>query len=133
MGFILLGGFWALVGLVMLITGSASINEGWIVLSERQARIFGAATIVLGSVMVSIGFLVGTRRFEVGERAIGGFFVFFVAVAVLATIMSAVQLVGWARSGEGAGEVRRRTLMAALVLVIQTGFLIFIGIMFTTL
>jgi hypothetical protein len=132
-GFILLGGFWALVGLVMLITGSASINEGWIVLSERQARIFGAATIVLGSVMVSIGFLVGTRRFEAGERAIGGFFVFFVAVAVLATIMSAVQLVGWARSGAGAGEVQRRAVIVALVLVIQLAFLIFVGIMFTTL
>jgi hypothetical protein len=42
------GGFWTLVGLVMLITGSASINEGWIVLSERHARILGAATVVLG-------------------------------------------------------------------------------------
>ena len=137
MGFISLasvvGGFWALVGLVMLITGSASINEGWIVLSGRKARILGAATIVLGLVVVSIDVLAGTGGFEAGERAIGGFFVFFVAVAVLATIMTGVQLVGWARSGEGAGEVRRRTLMAALVLVFQTGFLVFVGIMFTTL
>jgi hypothetical protein len=123
------GGFWALVGLVMLITGSASINEGWIELSGRKARILGAATIVLGSVMVAIDVLARTGRFEAGERALGGFFVFFVAVAVLATIMTAVQLVGWAR----AGEVRRRALMAALVLVFQTGFLVFVGIMFTTL
>ena len=117
----------------MLITGSGSINEGWIVLSERQARIFGAATIVLGSVMVSIDVLARTERFEAGETAIGGFFVFFVAVAVLTTIMSAVQLVGWARSGEGAGEIRKRVLIAAFVLVFQTGFQIFVGIMFTTL
>ena len=64
-----------------------------------------------------------------GDMATGGFFVFFVAVAMLATIMSAVQLVGWAR----AGEVRKRTLIAAFVLVFQLAFLIFVGIMFTTL
>jgi hypothetical protein len=132
-GFISLGGFLALVGLGMLVTGSASINDGCIVLSRRQARIFGAATMVLGLVMVSIGFLARTERFEGSEIAIGVFFVFFVAVAVLATIMSAVQLVGWARAGEGSGKVRRRALIVGFVLVFQLAFLIFVGIMFTTL
>ena len=113
----------------MLITGSASINEGWIVLSKRQARILGASTIVLGLVIVSISVLVGTGRFEGGDIAWGVFFVFFVAVSVLAPIMSAVRLVGWARAGEGTGEIRRRALMAGLVLVFQSGFLIFVGIM----
>ena len=129
--------FWgagvALVGLGMLITGSASINEGWIVLSKRQARIAGAATMVFGLFVVSSNLLVETGWFETREIAMGVFFVFFVAVAVLATIMSAVQLVRWARDGEGAGEVRRRALMAALVLVFQTGFLVFVGIMFAPL
>ena len=131
--FTFLGGFWALVGLVMLITGSASINDGWIVLSKRHARIFGAATIVLGLVIVSISVLVGTGHFEGRGIALSGFFVFFLVVAVLATIMSAVQLVGWARDGEGAGEVRKRTLTVAFVLVFQTAVLIFVGIMLTTL
>jgi hypothetical protein len=117
----------------MLLTGKASINEGWITLSRRKARVFGAATVVLGLVLVSIGVLVGTEWFEAGEIAMGGFFVFFVAVAMLASIMSAVQLVGWARAGEGAGEARRRTLIVASVLVVQLGFLIFVGIMLATL
>jgi hypothetical protein len=131
--FAFLGGFWALVGLVMLITGSASINDGWIVFSERHARIFGAATIVVGLVIVSICVLVGTGLVERREIALGGFFVFFVVVAVLATIMSAVQLVRWARDGEGAGGVRKRALTVALVLVFQTAFLVFVGVAFTTL
>ena len=103
----MVGGFWALVGLGMLIARSASINEGWIVLSERQARIAGAATMVLGLGMVSIGILTRTGRFEGWDiairrdMAIGGFFVFFVAVSVLATIMSAVQLVGGRRPARG--------------------------------
>jgi ABC-type amino acid transport system permease subunit len=59
--------------------------------------------------------------------------VFFVAVAVLATIMSAVQLVRWARDGEGAGEIRKRAWTVAVVLMFQTAFLVFIGVMFTTL
>ena len=63
----------------------------------------------------------------------GVFFVFFVAVAVLATIMTGMQLVGWARAGERTSEVRGRVVIAALVLVFQTGFLIFVGITFTTL
>ena len=126
-------GFWALCGLFALITGSASIGEDFILLTKRQARIAGAATIVLGLIIVSISVLVGTGRFEGREIAMGGFFVFFVAVSVLATIMSAVQLVGWARSGEGAGGVRRRALIVGFVLVFQTGFLIFVGVMFTTL
>jgi hypothetical protein len=138
-GFTFLGGFWALVGLVMLITGSASINDGWIVLSERHARIFGAATIVLGVVIVSISVLVGTGRFEEWdiairrEVAISGFFVFFVGVSLLATIMSAVQLVRWAKDGEKAGEVRKRALIVAFVLMFQTAFLVFVGVIFTTL
>jgi hypothetical protein len=122
-GFISLGGFLALVGLGMLVTGSASINDGCIVLSRREARIFGAATMVLGLVMVSIGILARTERFEGSEIAIGVFFVFFVAV----------QLVGWARAGEGSGKVRRRALIVGFVLVFQLAFLIFVGIMFTTL
>jgi hypothetical protein len=133
MGFIIVGGFWALFGLGMLITGSASINEGWIVLSKRHARIAGAATMVLGLILVSIGIFPRPEWFEPREVALGGFFVFFVVVAVLATIMSAVQLVRWARDGEGAGEVRKRALTVAIVLVFQTAFLVFVGIMFTTL
>ena len=121
---ILWGAGVALISLGMLITGSASINEGWIA---------GAATMVFGLFVLSSNLLVETGWFETREIAMGVFFVFFVAVAVLATIMSAVQLVRWARDGEGAGEVRRRALMAALVLVFQTGFLLFVGIMFATL
>jgi hypothetical protein len=52
--------------------------------------------------------------------AIGGYFLFFVLVSVMATVMSAVQLVGWARTGEGTDEVRRRALIAAFLLVFQT-------------
>jgi hypothetical protein len=44
-GFILVGSFWALVGLGTLITGKATINYGFIELSGRKARIFGAATV----------------------------------------------------------------------------------------
>src|SRR5215211_106 len=97
-GFIIsVGGFWGLVmggwallwGVIVLVTGSASINEGWIVLSKRQARIAGAATMVLGLVIVSIGILLEMGRFEPGEIALGVFFLFFVAVALLATIMTA--------------------------------------------
>ncbi len=133
-GFIFLGAFWALCGLGMLITGSASISIFvYTELSKRHARIAGAGTIVLGLVIVSISVLVGTGRVEGREIALGVFFVFFVVVAVLAKIMSAVQLVRWARDGEGAGEVRKRAWTVALVLVFQTAFLVFIGIMFTTL
>jgi hypothetical protein len=63
----------------------------------------------------------------------GGFFVFFVVVAVLGTIISAVQLVRWARAGEAACEVRKRAFTVALVLVFQTAFLISLGVMFTSL
>jgi hypothetical membrane protein len=133
-GFVLVGGFWALFGLGMLITGSGSINLGVIIfLSKRQARIAGAATMVLGLIIVSIGIFPRPEWFEPREVALGGFFVFFVVVAVLATIMSAVQLVRWARDGEGAGEVRKRAYTVALVLVFQTAFLVFVGVMFTTL
>ena len=121
-----------LFGLLVLVTGSASINEGWIVLSKRQARIAGAAAMVFGLVVVSIRLLVRTGRFE-GEIAMGGFFVFFVVVSVLATIMSAVQLVRWARAGEEVSEVRKRAVIVAFVLVVQSGFLVLVGIIFTTL
>ena len=133
MSFTLVGGIWTLFGLGMLVTGSVSIPALGIVFSKRHARIVGAATTVSGLIIVSIGIVPRPEWFEPREVALGGFFVFFVAVSVLATVMSAVQLVGWARSGEGAGEVRKRALMTALVLVFQTGFLIFIGVMFTTL
>ena len=63
---------------------------------------------------------------------IGEFFVVFFAVVVLASIMPAVQLRRWARTGEGADEIRRRTLIVAFVLVVQLGFLPFIGIMLAT-
>jgi len=97
----LFGGDWVLFGLVVLVTGSASINEGWIVLSKRQAQIAGAASMVFGLFVVSSNVLVETGRFEPGEIALGVFFVFFVGVAVLASVMSAVQLVRWARSEGG--------------------------------
>ena len=125
--------FWgagvALIGLGMLITGSASINEGWIVLSKRQARIAGAASMVLGLCVVSGNVLVETGWFEAREIVTGVFLVFFVMVAVLASIMTGVQLVGWVRTGEGVGEVRKRALIAGFVLVFQLGFLIFVGMM----
>jgi hypothetical protein len=122
-----------LFGFLVLVTGSASINEGWIVLSKRQARIAGAVAMVFGLFVVSSNVLVETGRFKPREIALGTVFVFFVAVSVLATIMSAMRLVGWARSGEGAGDIRRRALIAAFVLVFQLAFLSFVGIMFTTL
>jgi hypothetical protein len=44
--------------------------------------------------------------------------------------MAAVQLVGWVRAGEDAGEVRKRTLIASFLFVFQIAFLIVIGVMF---
>lgn len=49
-----------------MVTGSVSINSGFIVLSKRQARILGAAMMVFGLVVVSRGVLVGTGGFEPG-------------------------------------------------------------------
>jgi hypothetical protein len=121
------------VRVIMLTTGSTSIGENLILLSRRHARILGAAAVVSRLVIASIGVLEETGRFEAREIAMGGFFAFFVAVGVLGTITTVVQLVGWARAGEGADEVRKRALIGAFVLVFQLAFLIFVGIMFTTL
>jgi hypothetical protein len=85
------------VRVIMLTTGSTSIGENLILLSRRHARILGAAAVVSRLVIASIGVLEETGRFEAREIAMGGFFAFFVAVGVLGTIMTVVQLVGWAR------------------------------------
>ena len=100
---IFVGTFWALVGLVMLITGSASINGDWIVLSGRPARICGATTIVLGLVVMSGNVLLDAvrlfvERFLTREIALGAFFVFFVMVTVLFVTTATVRLVKWARA-----------------------------------
>jgi hypothetical protein len=100
-GFIIVGGFWALFGLGALITGSASIGEDFILLSKHHARILGAATMVLGLVMVSLGVLAETGPFEPREIALGTFLVFFATVTVLFVIMAAVKLIRWARAGGG--------------------------------
>ena len=100
---IFVGAFWTLVGLVMLITGSASINEGWIVLSERHARIFGAATMVLGVLVMSGNVLLDAlrtvaERFVTREVILGAF---FIATTALFVIMASVMLIRWARAGGG--------------------------------
>ena len=116
-----------------MVTGSVSINSGFIVLSKRQARILWTAIMVLGLVIVSRDISLETRRFGEEEMALSGFFVFFVAMVMLTSIMTAVQLVRWTRAGEGGSEVRRRALFSGFVFVFQLAILIGVVVVFATL
>jgi hypothetical protein len=66
-------GLWALFGLGVQTTGSASFPALGIVFSKPHARIVGAATMVSGLIFVAVGIFPRPEWFEPGEVALGGF------------------------------------------------------------
>jgi Ca2+/Na+ antiporter len=53
MGFVV-GGIFIFVGIYAIVTGTTSINEGFIELSGRNARILGLVSIVIGLICVAL-------------------------------------------------------------------------------